>query len=663
MEKQIITFSANEQCLQKTGGVDCYASNTVAYIEAHFDLGTNWSGFDSVRAVWFTDFVGGISTVLDSQGVCVVPFEVLTRKSEVKVNLVGSIADGDVLTDRLTTCPVVALTIKCNAKVDGDNEQPITPSQFEQFVAQVISEVEKVTGMTAEAETLPSGSQATARYENGKLYIGIPQGEQGEQGESGVGIASVTLNADYTLTITMTDGTSITTTSIRGERGEKGETGADGITPSISIGNVETLEPDEDAYVTRRGTDAEPIFDFGIPKGDKGEDAVIPWDSILPVDTASGAIASFPDGTDLVPAKSLKVALEPIQSGSGTPSPDNVRPISGRTEVVTHNTALAADVVIGGIYDNGSGESTQNTRVKTDFIAVSEVNVVDLIGKDSDVLRGIHFYDANKTWLSADSSTTGFSLPFTNNNTPNNTAYVRLAFQHSDNTQVESAEGKRAVLNWSTYTTSLGQTVYGGTLDVVSGELVVDRAMVDLGDLSWSYWNGLFYADVVGKAYLNNESDVLSDKYESYPTNFTNASTANTNMSDFQIAGFRSASGTDTKSFVYLKDSRYTTASALKEGISGTQLCYERATPQTIQLTPQQVQLLLGNNNVWSDGNVTLVYSADIQKWVEKKLNGNSTTSTLTMSRPTVEPLKSVDTVDTSDTVKSVDTEQVGDDL
>ena len=51
MDKSIITFSANEQNLQKTGGIGCYASDTVSYIEAHFALGENWSGYDSIRAV------------------------------------------------------------------------------------------------------------------------------------------------------------------------------------------------------------------------------------------------------------------------------------------------------------------------------------------------------------------------------------------------------------------------------------------------------------------------------------------------------------------------------------------------------------------------------------------------------------------------------------
>jgi len=166
MEKQIITFSANEQCLQKTGGVDCYASNIVSYIEAQFELGDNWSGYDSVRAVWFTDFVGGISTVLNSLGTCIVPYEVLTRKGEVKVNLVGSISNGEELTDRLTTCPVTAVVVKCNAKVTGANSTPITPSEYEQFVASVRTDAERAEAGATSAEAsaqAASESEANAK--------------------------------------------------------------------------------------------------------------------------------------------------------------------------------------------------------------------------------------------------------------------------------------------------------------------------------------------------------------------------------------------------------------------------------------------------------------------------------------------------------------------
>lgn len=143
MNKSILNFSANEQTLTVLNSIN-YASDTVSYIEAHFSLGTNWSGYDSVRAVWYNDFTR-IATVLDSDGVCIVPSEVLARKGKVHVNLVGSIAEDDVLTDRLTSYPVVALVVCAKAYTDGDTAQTITPTQFEQFAAAVASDADRAS--------------------------------------------------------------------------------------------------------------------------------------------------------------------------------------------------------------------------------------------------------------------------------------------------------------------------------------------------------------------------------------------------------------------------------------------------------------------------------------------------------------------------------------
>ena len=46
---------------------------------------------------------------------------------------------------------------------------------------------------------------------------------RGAQGEQGVGIANVVLNDDYTLTVTLTDGTKYTTASIKGDKGDAGD--------------------------------------------------------------------------------------------------------------------------------------------------------------------------------------------------------------------------------------------------------------------------------------------------------------------------------------------------------------------------------------------------------------------------------------------------------
>ena len=136
MNKQAITFSASEQTLTKATGAEKFASNTVSYIEATFTLGTNWAGFDSVRAVWKSQYYD-IATVLDEYGKCDVPAEVMYYKSKVFVNLVGSKVSGEEITDRLTTYPILAFTIDSEATIDGTETTDITPSQFEQFVDQV----------------------------------------------------------------------------------------------------------------------------------------------------------------------------------------------------------------------------------------------------------------------------------------------------------------------------------------------------------------------------------------------------------------------------------------------------------------------------------------------------------------------------------------------
>ena len=88
-------------------------------------------------------------------------------------------------------------------------------------------------------------------------------------------------------------------------------------------------------------------------------------DSIFPVDTESGNPAVITDAFGGA-CKSLKLTLEPIQSGSGDPSPTNVRAISGRNSVaLTVNsdteTISLGQTVYGGVFDVTSGELTIDT--------------------------------------------------------------------------------------------------------------------------------------------------------------------------------------------------------------------------------------------------------------------------------------------------------------
>jgi hypothetical protein len=54
---------------------------------------------------------------------------------------------------------------------------------------------------------------------------------------------------------------------------------------------------------------------------------------------------------------------------------------------------------------------------------------------------------------------------------------------------------------------------------------------------------------------------------------------------------------------------------------TGAQVVDLGGTTTTYQLTPTQIHALLGHNNVWADcGDVEVQYKADVQRWVEKKL-------------------------------------------
>lgn len=129
--------------------------------------------------------------------------------------------------------------------------------------------------------------------ENPVFNFGIPKGEKGESGKDGIGFTytpSVNSNGDLTWTNNgqLENPDTVNIKGPKGDpgpRGPQGETGPAGSngdpgpigpagpkgdTPSFKIGSVTTLEPGQQATVTKTGTDLLPILNFGIPKGERG---------------------------------------------------------------------------------------------------------------------------------------------------------------------------------------------------------------------------------------------------------------------------------------------------------------------------------------------------------------------------------------------------------
>ena len=152
-------------------------------------------------------------------------------------------------------------------------------------------------------------------------------------------------------------------------------------------------------------------------------------------------------------------------------------------------------------------------------------------------------------------------------------------------------------------------TVYGGTLDVTTGVLTVDRAMTIYNTASG------FSAHSSGKWYKG-----------ALPLNFDNSETVrNTFISNQRI--YANAYGLGPymaygSAGVYLnKLTESETLTDLENMLSENpiQVVYRLATPQTYQLTPTEVEMLLGENNVWVDtGDSTVTYRADTKLYIQK---------------------------------------------
>ena len=225
-----------------------------------------------------------------------------------------------------------------------------------------------------------------------------------------------------------------------------------------------------------------------------------------------------PDGNIVI--QSLSVSLVPIQSGTGTPSPENVRTISG--------------------YDN-----------------------VDMI--------------------------------------------------------VSPTESQ---LDGQTYTTTLSETVYGGTLNFLTGELTVDMEMADAATLATYSWNSgsinnntgmIRFMANIGKAvgFSNVISNIFQTKQGAVASDYDN---------------YENLSGYSSNAILYviIHSSRLTgdlsTADGRKTAFiswltdNNMQVAYEPASTRTLQESTQDVELIPGVNNVWSDGTITVTYVEDLSR-------------------------------------------------
>ena len=158
-------------------------------------------------------------------------------------------------------------------------------------------------------------------------------------------------------------------------------------------------------------------------------------------DTATGAIASFDDGADGLPVKSLVVNVDPVQDLHGY---DNPWPAGGGENVLDPNIKFTAGTYLGLTLSTTDGYtiSISGTATSSGSIATPNINLTDAIilpaGTYISKNGRLSLYKADGTWLSNQYSNVEFTInePFyvrsvyfeiTNGNTYNISTFIALA--------------------------------------------------------------------------------------------------------------------------------------------------------------------------------------------------------------------------------------------
>lgn len=161
-----------------------------------------------------------------------------------------------------------------------------------------------------------------------------------------------------------------------------------------------------------------------------------------------------------------------------------------------------------------------------------------------------------------------------------------------------------------TYIVSFGQTVYGGVLDVNMGELTITHGYYTITGLeNWSITGDgkIVYADVLQNCKLiagqlgqstaicnlfNNNPNAVEVRQATYDNQI--------NINSQYIGGYSTVKGR-----IVINCSDFTSVSDAQTFFQNNQtnIVYELATPIIVQLTPKQIETLIGVNNVFHDCN------------------------------------------------------------
>ena len=291
--------------------------------------------------------------------------------------------------------------------------------------------------------------------------------------------------------------------------------------------------------------------------------------------TESGESISVDNATGAYDAKSLTAYIDPIQSGSGTPSPTNIRPISGHTQSIISiagKNFLPRPRLISATTNGVKIRSQSNGTITLNGTAIA-----------SFATRAINNGSANKNDIylpKGDYILSGGDLP------EGCSLAARINRRSGDGWDVST------LVDGGAFTMEEEGYIYPCIIILKDTELinVVVRPMCRLSGTDDTFVpnDGSVYIVDLGQTVYGASLDVASGVLtitDGYIESYSGETLPSTWISDRDV---------------YAEGTTPTT---------GAQVVYKLAEPQTVQLTANDVSLMSGINHIWATtGDVSMVY-------------------------------------------------------
>lgn len=359
--------------------------------------------------------------------------------------------------------------------------------------------------------------------------------------------------------------------------------------------------------------------------------------------------------SNIVFSPMIRLATE----SDGTFAPySNICPISGRTGLTVTRAGknLFAPLTSGGRVNNGitwtynaDGTVTANgTATGNSWSYANSPEQVILAGTYTvsvsspfgivvqNLTDGGFLYNGtnNKATFTVEKATTIIIHARVGNGTTVNNATTGIQLEvGSTATAYEPYAAQTYPVTWQTE----AGTIYGGTLDLVSGVLTVTHKGITL-DGDTNKFTNKGSATAYDEYYFTASDGYKFGKVGVYVfgtelaesgflcSAFALAPSASA-VGDYAIAYIGSA-GTLQPRIRFTLDRSLNTLAKANEYIAQlyaantpVQIVYKLATHQTYQLTPTEVRTILGGNNIYTDaGAVSVEYRADLKMYIDKKI-------------------------------------------